>query len=552
MRIHHETARVYKAVHGWIGISIGLALFIAFFAGAVGSFKAPIQRWTTPPAPVTATPIAQVPALVERVLAVYPEAAADYLIMLEPGPAHPGRMSWKLPPGSSPHGQGPVRAYADLAPDGSLHVTRTSPSPVGGQIVQLHLKMGLPFDETIAKPITGAVAAVYFLMLVSGVILLLPSMMNSLFARRVGGNIKRMWLDLHSGFGLFGLPFHFAISLTAVVFCWQGQIERVQAAVFGAMPAAAEQGVVPLEHPHPEKMLTPEQLLAALARQAPGFQPSAMLYTRDDEGRTRLLINGVDPRHAVRGPSSGAAEMDPFTGVIASASRLPGRQDGWEALETNLRALHFGNYGGLFVHWLYAALALGGCALVYSGNLLWIESRRIKARGNDPELPCQPRTSRILGALAIGVPLGCVSGIAITIAAAKPLTGRVEDLAAWHYWLFYGVFLLAVIWAQLRGPGRAGVELLRATALAIASIPGVSFLATILPFGWNHGIEGAAVDAVALVAALAFWMMGARALRRSCGKPFDSLWHVPPSRAHGHATHRGPPRQTAFPAAKEE
>jgi len=97
-----------------------------------------------------------------------------------------------------------------------------------------------------------------------------------------------MWLDLHSGFGLFGLPFHFAISLTAVVFCWQGQIERVQAAVFGAMPAAAEQGVVPLEHPHPEKMLTPEQLLAALARQAPGFQPSAMLYTRDDEGRTHV------------------------------------------------------------------------------------------------------------------------------------------------------------------------------------------------------------------------------------------------------------------------
>jgi hypothetical protein len=52
-----DTLRTYKTVHTWTGIIAGLALFIAFYAGALTMFKAPIARWVSPPsvAPVTDT-----------------------------------------------------------------------------------------------------------------------------------------------------------------------------------------------------------------------------------------------------------------------------------------------------------------------------------------------------------------------------------------------------------------------------------------------------------------------------------------------------------------
>lgn len=44
--------RIYKSVHTWTGIISGIALFIAFYAGALTVFKEPIRRWSTPPAAV--------------------------------------------------------------------------------------------------------------------------------------------------------------------------------------------------------------------------------------------------------------------------------------------------------------------------------------------------------------------------------------------------------------------------------------------------------------------------------------------------------------------
>ena len=39
-----EFIRIYKSVHTWTGIIAGMALFIAFYAGAITIFKAPLAR----------------------------------------------------------------------------------------------------------------------------------------------------------------------------------------------------------------------------------------------------------------------------------------------------------------------------------------------------------------------------------------------------------------------------------------------------------------------------------------------------------------------------
>lgn len=44
-----EIIRIYKTVHTWTGIVTGLALFIAFYAGAITMFKEPLAHWIAPP-----------------------------------------------------------------------------------------------------------------------------------------------------------------------------------------------------------------------------------------------------------------------------------------------------------------------------------------------------------------------------------------------------------------------------------------------------------------------------------------------------------------------
>ncbi len=49
MKIRTDIVRMYKEIHGWVGIVSGLALFIAFYAGAITMFEEPLQRWASPP-----------------------------------------------------------------------------------------------------------------------------------------------------------------------------------------------------------------------------------------------------------------------------------------------------------------------------------------------------------------------------------------------------------------------------------------------------------------------------------------------------------------------
>ncbi|MFC6805576.1 PepSY domain-containing protein [Methylophaga thalassica] len=49
MKVKADIIRTYKSLHTWVGIISGMALFIAFYAGALTIFKEPISHWATPP-----------------------------------------------------------------------------------------------------------------------------------------------------------------------------------------------------------------------------------------------------------------------------------------------------------------------------------------------------------------------------------------------------------------------------------------------------------------------------------------------------------------------
>ncbi|CAN7354156.1 PepSY-associated TM helix domain-containing protein [Caballeronia sp. LjRoot31] len=517
-----DVIRVYKTVHTWTGIVAGLALFIAFYAGAVTMFKDTLNEWVTPPAAhAEVFPLAQAPAVIEQTLAAHPAARRQFTLRIEPAGA--ASLSWREP------GK-PQRFTATLDATGKLETHARGASNAASFIDILHMTAGIPGGFDVGMSVMAVVSLLYGLALVSGVIVLLPSLIKDLFALRVGKNLKRMWLDAHNVVGILSLPFHVVMALSVVAFGLSDTIFAVQdrviyggtlsATVAAQNPYYAKAPVVPGA---PVTLVSPLQIVAAVKQHAPEFEPAELSYRGAGAPGATVLVSGDDPRYLAR--SGGFALLDPVTGRFLNAQFLPGAADGntWSAATSAFFALHFGSYGGEPIQWGYFFLGLAGAFLFYSGNLLWIESRRKLERGADT--PRQRPATYFMAALTVGVTLGCVAGISATLAAGKLLNGRVADLSAWHARIYYTVFLASIAWSFVRGGARGSVELLAlatgATLLVpLASVAGWLFPATGL---WFEP-AAAGVDVCALIGAACFaWMLRATAKRAATGRQ-DSVW----------------------------
>jgi hypothetical protein len=177
--------------------------------------------------------------------------------------------------------------------------------------------------------------------------------------------------------------------------------------------------------------------------------------------------------------------------------------------------------------------------LFYSGNLLWIESRRKLERHAGPPQGAanavnavnaayavkQRPATYFMAALTVGVALGCMAGISATLAAGKLLNGRVADLPAWHARIYYTVFLASIAWAFVRGGARGSVELLALAMCAALLVPLASAVGWLAPStGMWFEPAAAGVDVCALIGAGCLaWMLRVTAKRTVTGRR-DSVW----------------------------
>lgn len=502
-----DIVRTYKAVHTWTGITTGLLLFIAFYAGALTMFKQALERWSEPIAMAGAVSILP-DELIARTLAQHPEFAKDFTLHLD-GPL---RLSMK----QSRRDTEPLVAKA--TEDGAIAIGRDQSSGLAWLVDVVHRTAGLPVDLELGTAITGLAAAVYAVALVSGLIILLPSLVKDLFALRLGKNVKRLWLDAHNLVGLVSLPFHLVMAFTAVVFGWHDVFyDTLDQTVYQGRMAA----VMRISNPpppfagktDPAPTLAVDAILARSAEIAPGLHPTAVEYRNFGTQAATLRVVGHDPRYLVRG--HGFLGLGGTDGTVLSREYLPGQQGVWSAVVSSFFALHFGMFGGETVRWSYFFLGLSGAFLFYSGNLLWIESRRRPRRGQ-VESPAQNRSCRIMASLSVGTCLGCVAGLSAAIVAARWLQGVFIDVNGWSRAVYYLVFVLALIFALRRGAATAAAPLLWAASAATAAIPLTSLLL------WRSALAG--VDVLALCGAACLAVLARASARRAAQGPADSVW----------------------------
>lgn len=522
-----ETIRTYKSVHTWTGIVAGWFLFVGFYAGAVSVFEPTLTRWAAAPTAAVLTPIYRADALIAKVQAELPDIAKHFTLNLDDGPEVAARLY------AQPSRRDPAQVRVEMDADGTLHTTRAEAVEMGQFVDDLHRTAGVTTDVELGAMFMGVVSAVYVVALISGVIIILPSLVRDLMAMRMDENLKRMWMDAHNLVGVISLPFHVFIALTAVAFGLHDEIySLLNTLVLDGNIARIMQTESPLaavpRDPSPAIMLPVNELLARLRDFAPEFTPFSMEWRDVGTGGASVMIWGHDEHHLTR--SRGFATMSAVTGAILNTNYLPGHQEGYGAAVSAFFALHFATFGGATVKWSYFLLGLAGAFLFYSGNLLWIESRRKlekRAKGpNEGVAVEQSRSTRWMATATVGVCLGCVTGLSAAIAIGRWLPDGVEDPVGW-WWVIYRATLVAcVVWACIRGAARAGSELLWAAAIATAAIPATSPLIWVgaapnASQAWDGDI---AVGLVALVGAVGFALMARATARRAASAPHDSVW----------------------------
>ncbi|WP_028104740.1 PepSY-associated TM helix domain-containing protein [Pseudoduganella violaceinigra] len=533
MKVRSDILRIYQSLHTWAGICAGILLFIGFFGGALTMFKQPLERWVSAPsAPLAALAPQQVDTVVREVLAAHPAARNEFTLHVERHEDHPAPVTWSAGHAGREIDLNAMRWQGTLDANGKLLAQEVRPSLFGEMVDMLHRTGGIPGtlgDEYLGVYVMGVAGVLYFLALVSGVILLLPTLVKDFFALRQGKNRKRFWLDAHNVIGIASLPFHIVISLTVIVFAFHDQFYgSLQQVVYGEHKMWTRPSGTP--GPGDITQLAPASALVRRAQQeAPGFTVTDMLFM-DLEGPRPLVRVGVaNSDYVVRGAETGYLLMDPYSAQVLNTSMLPTKSDTWSSMAAAFFSLHFGSYGGNWMRWAYFAFGLSGAFLFYSGNLLWVEKRR-KNQLRDQAPPEQPRRTALLAAATVGVCLGSVAGVAGALLAAKWLHASAGNLNAALMGSYYAVFLACVAWAFWRGAARAAPELLGLCALAGFAIPLTSLLARLFPaLGmWAHGSLGAmAVDLAAFALATMLAWAARLSARRARSGPLDSVWAAP-------------------------
>lgn len=274
-----------------------------------------------------------------------------------------------------------------------------------------------------------------------------------------------------------------------------------------------------------DKLLPLSNLLSRISMFAPDLQIASIEYRNLDTPGAMARVAVALDGHVLRGAHFSYLTMQPYTGEFIYTDATPGKMETWMGIVTSFFALHFGNFGGNFVRSLYFLLGISGAFVFFSGNLLWVESRRKRLRKHMTTVS-QTRSAYIMAALTVGVCLGAVAGIGLSMVSAKWLYSWVEHLDRWHIGIYYTTFLTSVAWAILVGAPRAAIHLLRLCAFIALAIPLSGIASNVWDgFGWaSTDTASIGVDLAALLFCTVFaYLASVTKTRYLTGTP-DSVW----------------------------
>lgn len=465
----------YQQVHIWTGILSGLLLYICFVAGALTMFKGPLNQWALQ-ADSQLPKIAEqdYDSLIKQVLIEHPDAGTEMTVYMPAAMPQHAPVQWII---EDPEDHSQTVFQASLDKNGRLISQQINLSAVGNFIDNIHRTAGIPGgDDHDAWGIfvMGVVCILYFVAIISGLIIFLPTWFKDLFALRKNKNNRRYWVDFHNILGISALPFHIVIAVTTIVFAYHDVLYgSLRQFVYQEQPMFSRAAPADIDRSI-QHLASIEQLKQTVQNMEPEFEIAELRFSGLGTPRARVVVGGKMDGAWKRGPDYAFWVSDPYSAASGYTAMLPSVSGFAGKVVNGFFTLHFGGFGGSFIHWIYFFMGLSGSLLFLTGNIIWIESRRKKLQPSSPLT--QGKSVRILARLTVGVTTGTLIGFTLALLVAKLIGLQGTDIRFWQMFAYYAGFLGAVLMSLLQKPVNSALQQLLLLSALLISLAVVSVL----------------------------------------------------------------------------
>lgn len=351
-------------LHSWAGIVTGLLMFIVCFSGAVVVFKNEIDLWANPS--LAKLPRSEKPASLDAVLTQlqtrYPGATVETIAL--PDAVNPSYFAFVRERGAPANTRTKVALRSD---------TGTVVGPVDSQLGQ-YLRMLHVFLFFGPRWIVGFLGVAMLVLIATGIVIH-RKILAELFTQRWGRSFRVVMSDLHKSAGIWGLGFHILIAATGA---WMGLaplFEQSYKYLATGTPAAAAPKPArkaAAEATEPVRMQSLDALHATAQHAVPGLQVRYVSMRRWGTETAEAGFTGNLSGHLA---STARVDIDAATGATKKVHD-PRTAGFWSLVNGLMEPLHFGDFGGLALKWLYFFLGMTPAFLSISGTLIWLDARQ--------------------------------------------------------------------------------------------------------------------------------------------------------------------------------
>jgi len=469
------------ALHTWGSLVACWMLFIIFLTGSLGVFDDPISHWMQPERVALQAEMHYDPDSAEDRQAAISKAQAylqktlpngELWFAALPDAEDPAiKLFWRDAQ-ENPH-------QAKLHPDtGELLTPDKDRDTEGGHhFVHMHFEL---HGGMLGVWVVGFFTLLMLVALISGVIIH-KRIFKDFFTFRANRG-QRSWLDAHNASSVLTLPFQLMIAFTGLAVFVS---IYMPAAIYAHYDSPDAFFAEVFERPAPRQMtnepaeVTDLATLFAKGEQAMGKRGQFIRVVHPGDSSAVFNVFGLFDAEANQGrlifPSSGMVEFDAINGEQQHVE-APGAEPQGAAFRTQraMRTLHFANFGGYTVRWIYFFLGLAGAVMIASGSILFMVKRRQRALNEFGE--STQRVYRAIDVLNVasitGLLIACVGFFWINRLLPLETAGR----AGWELRLFFLLWFITLLHAALRPVANAWREQLLAFAALCLLLPVINAL----------------------------------------------------------------------------
>lgn len=475
-------------LHTWCGLLLGWVLFAIFLTGTLAVFDRELNWWMQPE--IERSPLDQA------------GAAATAQQWLENH--HPQEQNWNI---GLPTERSPVlsvsvgeqrRGGGTLLHPQTGETVQARQTAGGNFFFRFHYTLHMP--RNIGIWAVGFAAMAMLVALISGIVIHKKIFKEFFTFRPAKG--QRSWLDGHNASAVLLLPFHLMITYTGLVIffliympaaldaLYDGDRQALQRDLRGAAQTqgAPERGGRQAGRERSEQPVQAAPLL-----------PLAEFISKGEAHYGAGMLAGLavsnpgraDARVTVRPLLGSRIELTKgeslvFDGVSGRVVQAPPPSRTSQLTQRVMAGLHFAQFGGYPMRWLYFVCGLVSCVMIATGLVLYTVKQRKQAKGSRRFLHV---VERLNVATVTGLSLACVAMLWSNRLLPTDLAGR----SGWEIRMFFVIWLASLAHAALRPVLRAWREQLATAALLCIGLPLLDLASGLTSDGLRLGVNGTAL-----------------------------------------------------------